>query len=115
MNPYPNCPQTSLANFAFSFLAAAALIMPAQAAGPAKQANDKLLAEIEPRLKAVYETEEFRMRGFSATWLPLAAGLKALERLRPFVDLSRAGIWGWSGAGTFHINESFSQFEAAYT
>jgi Tol biopolymer transport system component len=71
--------QTSLASIGFSFLAAATLLMPARAAGPAREADDKLLAEIEPRLKAVYETDEFRMRGFSATWLPDSSGYLKLE------------------------------------
>jgi dipeptidyl-peptidase-4 len=36
-----------------------------------------------------------------------AAGLKALARLRPFVDLSRVGIWGWSGGGSNTLNALF--------
>ena len=71
--------QTSLASIGFSFLAAATLLMPARAADPAREADDKLLAEIEPRLKAVYETDEFRMRGFSATWQPDSSGYLKLE------------------------------------
>jgi len=36
-----------------------------------------------------------------------AAGLKALARIRPFVDLSRVGIWGWSGGGSNTLNALF--------
>ncbi len=70
---------TAARRLAFSFLAAAALIMPVPAAGSPTEANVKLLAEIEPRLQAVYETGQFRMRGFSATWLPDGSGYLKLE------------------------------------
>lgn len=36
-----------------------------------------------------------------------AAGLRELGRLRPFVDLSRVGIWGWSGGGSNTLNAIF--------
>jgi dipeptidyl-peptidase-4 len=36
-----------------------------------------------------------------------AAGLKALAQLCPFVDLSRVGIWGWSGGGSNTLNAMF--------
>ncbi len=36
-----------------------------------------------------------------------AAGLKELGRIRPYVDLSRVGIWGWSGGGTNTLNAMF--------
>lgn len=36
-----------------------------------------------------------------------AAGLKELARMRPFVDLSRVGIWGWSGGGSNTLNAMF--------
>jgi len=36
-----------------------------------------------------------------------AAGLKELGRMRPFVDLSRVGIWGWSGGGSNTLNALF--------
>ena len=36
-----------------------------------------------------------------------AAGLKELARLRPYVDLSRVGIWGWSGGGSNTLNALF--------
>ncbi|MEC9091503.1 MAG: DPP IV N-terminal domain-containing protein [Planctomycetota bacterium] len=35
------------------------------------------------------------------------AGLKALGRIRPYVDLSRVGIWGWSGGGSNTLNALF--------
>jgi len=36
-----------------------------------------------------------------------AAGLKELGRLRPYIDLSRVGIWGWSGGGSNTLNAMF--------
>ncbi len=36
-----------------------------------------------------------------------AAGLKELGRTRSFVDLSRVGIWGWSGGGSNTLNAMF--------
>jgi len=36
-----------------------------------------------------------------------AAGLKELARTRPYVDLSRVGIWGWSGGGSNTLNAMF--------
>lgn len=35
------------------------------------------------------------------------AGLRELARTRPFVDLSRVGIWGWSGGGSNTLNALF--------
>jgi dipeptidyl-peptidase 4 len=35
------------------------------------------------------------------------AGLKELGRVRPYVDLSRVGIWGWSGGGSNTLNAMF--------
>ena len=35
------------------------------------------------------------------------AGLKALARMRPYVDLGRVGIWGRSGGGTNTLNALF--------
>lgn len=35
------------------------------------------------------------------------AGLKELAKQRPFVDLSRVGIWGWSGGGSNTLNAMF--------
>ena len=35
------------------------------------------------------------------------AGLKELGRTRPYVDLSRVGIWGWSGGGSNTLNALF--------
>ncbi|TWT60542.1 S9 family peptidase [Rubinisphaera italica] len=40
-----------------------------------------------------------------------AAGLKELGRIRPFVDLSRVGIWGWSGGGSNTLNAMFRKPE----
>jgi dipeptidyl-peptidase-4 len=36
-----------------------------------------------------------------------AAGLRELSRVRPYVDLSRVGIWGWSGGGSNTLNAMF--------
>jgi dipeptidyl-peptidase-4 len=36
-----------------------------------------------------------------------AAGLKELGRTRSYVDLSRIGIWGWSGGGSNTLNAMF--------
>lgn len=36
-----------------------------------------------------------------------AAGLKELGRTRPYVDLDRVGIWGWSGGGSNTLNAMF--------
>ena len=36
-----------------------------------------------------------------------AAGLRELARTRPYVDLSRVGIWGWSGGGSNTLNAMF--------
>lgn len=35
------------------------------------------------------------------------AGLKALAKRYPFIDLSRVGIWGWSGGGSNTLNALF--------
>jgi dipeptidyl-peptidase-4 len=36
-----------------------------------------------------------------------AAGLQELGRTRPYVDLDRVGIWGWSGGGSNTLNAMF--------
>jgi dipeptidyl-peptidase 4 len=36
-----------------------------------------------------------------------AAALRSLASTRPFVDLSRAGVWGWSGGGSMTQNLMF--------
>ncbi len=36
-----------------------------------------------------------------------AAGLRELGRTHPYVDLSRVGIWGWSGGGSNTLNAMF--------
>lgn len=40
-----------------------------------------------------------------------AAGVKELGRIRPYVDLSRVGIWGWSGGGSNTLNALFRKPE----
>ena len=41
-----------------------------------------------------------------------AAGLQELGRMRSYVDLSRVGIWGWSGGGSNTLNAMFRKPEA---
>ncbi|MDF1861221.1 MAG: DPP IV N-terminal domain-containing protein [Verrucomicrobiales bacterium] len=36
-----------------------------------------------------------------------AAGLKEMARTRSYIDLSRVGIWGWSGGGSNTLNAMF--------
>jgi dipeptidyl-peptidase-4 len=60
-------------------MAVATLALRAQAANPAAEASARLLAQVEPRIKAIYETDEFAMRGFDATWLPDGSGYLKLE------------------------------------
>jgi len=36
-----------------------------------------------------------------------AAGLRELARTRPYVDMARVGIWGWSGGGSNTLNAMF--------
>ncbi|MHB0958707.1 MAG: S9 family peptidase [Pirellulaceae bacterium] len=38
-----------------------------------------------------------------------ASGVKELGRTRPYVDLSRVGIWGWSGGGSNTLNAMFRE------
>ena len=64
---------------ALTFLLAAALVRPVQAASPAAEESARLLAQVEPRIKAIYETKEFAMRPFAATWLPDGSGYLKLE------------------------------------
>ncbi|MEO0447693.1 MAG: prolyl oligopeptidase family serine peptidase, partial [Verrucomicrobiota bacterium] len=40
-----------------------------------------------------------------------AAGLLALAESRPYVDLDRVGIWGWSGGGSNTLNALFRKPE----
>ncbi|MDA0813343.1 MAG: hypothetical protein O3C21_13265 [Verrucomicrobia bacterium] len=49
---------------ALAFLLSAILALPASAASPEAEANSRLLDQVEPRLKAIYESDEFRMRSF---------------------------------------------------
>jgi len=64
---------------ALTFLAVATLALRAQAASPAAEASARLLEQAEPRIKAIYETDEFHMRSFGATWLPDGSGYLKLE------------------------------------
>jgi dipeptidyl-peptidase-4 len=60
-------------------LAVASLARPTQAASLAEEAGTRLLAQVEPRIKAIYESKEFAMSGFAATWLPDGSGYLKLE------------------------------------
>ena len=64
---------------AMTFLVAAAFALPAPAASTSAEASARLLAQVEPRIKAIYETNEFAMRSFRATWLPDGSGYLKLE------------------------------------
>jgi dipeptidyl-peptidase 4 len=41
-----------------------------------------------------------------------AAGIKELGKMRSYVDLSRVGIWGWSGGGSNTLNALFRKPDA---
>jgi dipeptidyl-peptidase-4 len=71
--------RTLLTTLLLAPLVAASLARPAQAASPAAEANARLLAQVEPRIKAIYETNEFAVRSFRATWLPDGSGYLKLE------------------------------------
>lgn len=60
-------------------LAAAVAAVHPPAASPASEVTDRLLDQIEPRLRAIVETDEFRSRSFDATWLPDGSGYLKLE------------------------------------
>ena len=51
----------------------------AHADSTSAEETDRLLAQIEPRLKAIYEGDEFAIRSFTATWLPDGSGYLKLE------------------------------------
>lgn len=52
---------------------------PPAAASPAAATTDRLLDAVEPRIRALEETDEFRVRSFDATWLPDGSGYLKLE------------------------------------
>ncbi len=60
-------------------LVVASFARPVPAASPTAETGTRLLAQAEPRIKAIYETNEFRLRSFSATWLPDGSGDLKLE------------------------------------
>jgi dipeptidyl-peptidase-4 len=64
---------------ALTLLLAASFARWAQAAGAPAEENARRLAQIEPRIKAIYETNEFAVRSFTATWLPDGSGYLKLE------------------------------------
>jgi dipeptidyl-peptidase 4 len=44
-----------------------------------------------------------------------AAGIRELGRTRPYVDLDRVGIWGWSGGGSNTLNAMFRKPDVYHT
>ena len=64
---------------ALMLLTVTACIEPVHAARPAMEASARLLAQVEPRIEAIYETDEFHMRSHDATWLPGGSGYLKLE------------------------------------
>jgi hypothetical protein len=58
---------------------------------PAGEASAGLLAQVEPRIKAIYERDEFAVRSFTATWLPDGSGYSKLETLAsaPAAEVAR--------------------------
>jgi hypothetical protein len=51
----------------------------AHADSTSAEGTARLLAQIEPRLKAIYERDEFAVRSFTATWLPDGLGYLKLD------------------------------------
>lgn len=74
-----NQPLRYFTNPLLAALVAASFARPAQAVSAAAEASARLLAQVEPRIKAIYETDQFRMRSFGATWLPDGSGYLKLE------------------------------------
>jgi|GEM_PF-4473066 len=62
-----------------ALLAAGSFIKPAQAASTSAEERDRLLSQIEPRIKAIYEKNAFATRPFNAMWLPDGSGYLTLE------------------------------------
>ena len=62
-----------------TILVVAAFAQAATAASPAAEETKRLLAQVEPQIKAIYETNEYAMRSFEATWLPDSSGYLKLE------------------------------------
>jgi hypothetical protein len=75
MKPQLTCLATVLA----AALVAASVARPAHAASSSAEQTARLLAQMEPRIKAIYETNEFAVRSFTATWLPDGSGYLRLE------------------------------------
>jgi len=57
----------------------ALLSAPPLVASPAAEATDRLLDQVEPRIRALVEDPTFRVRAFDATWLPDSTGFLRLE------------------------------------
>lgn len=44
-----------------------------------------------------------------------AAALRAMERMWPYIDAGRVGIWGWSGGGSMSLNAIFRHPDLYHT
>ena len=55
------------------------MISNSQAASPSEETK-RVLAEVEPRIRAIYERREFRAAEVSAEWLPDSSGYRIQER-----------------------------------
>ncbi len=62
-----------------TFLVVAAFARSAPAVSPVSAETNRLLEQVEPRIKAIYEANEFATRSFGATWLPDGSGYLKLE------------------------------------
>ncbi len=62
-----------------ALVAAVAFARSVPAASPVAKEQESLLAQVEPRIRAIYETREFATRSFEATWLPDGSGYLKLE------------------------------------
>lgn len=75
----PHFCQTIALRCAGALLVAGAGLRTAHAASPAADTSDRLLAQVQPRIEAIYGRKEFAMRPFAATWLPDGSGYLKLE------------------------------------
>jgi len=55
------------------------MIPTSQAGSPAEETKH-VLAEVQPRIRAIYENREFRAAAISAEWLPDSSGYSIQER-----------------------------------
>jgi dipeptidyl-peptidase-4 len=65
--------------YVVTLVVVAAFARSVPAASPATEETSRLLAQVEPQIKAIYETHEYATRSFAATWLPDGSGYLRLE------------------------------------